>query len=119
MKFKYTRLGKARIVPSDDYDGPGVAIYPDNWITGVRLDYGNDRTNPVIGAVQENPSVPGHWRAVVSTDGNYPAVDFKQGLWPLTPGRSGFKTRRDACLWLAGVYDARSPWFAEALRGEG
>lgn len=112
--FRYTRLGQARIVPGDQANGPGVPI-EGNYVQGVGIVRASGVVD-VLGAVQENPSLSGHWRAVASLDGKYPSVDFRQGLWSMTPGRSDFKTRKEAATWLLGVHDARSAWFAEAER---
>lgn len=116
MEFVHVPLGRARIVPGDQHDGPGEVIEPPNWIYMVKLGDGLS-SGAVIGAVQRNPCVPNEWRAVAATrDGRLPKIDFRQGLWSLTPGRSGFRTRKEACVWLLGVRDARSVWFDEAER---
>lgn len=113
-RFKYAKLGQARMVPSDQADGPGVPI-PGNYVYGVGLARAVPGGSDAIGAVQENPCLKGEWRAVVSVDGKYPPVNFKRGLWSMTPGRSGFRTRKEAATWLLGVHDARQAWFTEAI----
>jgi hypothetical protein len=106
MEFEYIRLGVACFV-----DGEGtLRPITGNYIQGVKVKVRDGRAL-VLGLVQENPSVPGDWRAVAATSDSFPAVNYEQGLWPMTPGRSGFRSRRAACLWLLGVHDARQAWF--------
>jgi hypothetical protein len=106
MEFSYVRLGVARFVDNDGMSHP----IEGNYVQGVKLK-GHGVPDAVLGLVQENPSVPGEWRAVAAMADHFPAVDFERGLWPMTPGRSGFRSRRAACLWLLGVYDAQQAWF--------
>lgn len=116
MEFKYVKLGVARMVPSDQHDGPGVPI-EGNYIYGVKQ-VNRDGSTVVLGLVQENPSLPGRHIAVAAySDGVFPAVDFKRGLWEMTPSRNGFTSRRMAAVWLVGARDARQAWFTEAMDG--
>ena len=119
MKFDYVKLGIARFV---DTDGTAHPI-EGNYIYGVRMVNADGSRGRVLGLAQQNPAsgiypgavIPTEWRAVAShSDGVFPAVDFDRGLWDMTPGRSGFKDRRTASLWLLGASDARQAWFTEA-----
>lgn len=115
MRFRYTRLALAVFVDGDDRRHP----IPGNWIYGVTIGEGEHRR--VLGLVQMNPSIENEWRAVAAADpSHFPAVDPERGVWPLTPGRSGFRTRKEASVWLLGASDARSAWwFAGSLPTEG
>lgn len=111
IKFTYISLGQT---PFIDNDGnrcplPGVRIY------GVRAGEGADRR--VLGLVQANPSpgLPNQWRAVAAIDPRrFPKVDFDRGLWEMTPGRSGFGSKREAAVWMLGVSDTMQTWFKDA-----
>ena len=111
MKFTYVQLGLTRLVDDDGREHP----IPGNWIYRVDIGSGPSQGR-VLGMVQENPSVKNVWVAVAVRNGVLPAVDYRQGLWPLKPGRNGFGSKREAAVWLLGVSDARQSWFDEEDR---
>lgn len=113
VKFEYVKLGAALMVPGDQPDGPGVPI-EGNYVWGVK-GVRPDGATYVLGVVQENPSVPGYFRAVAAPGDTFPAIDFKRGVWEMTPGRSGFLNKRTAAIWLLGAYDARQAWFTYSM----
>lgn len=120
MEFVYVKLGIARFVDTEGNPHP----IDGNYIFGVRTVNADGSKGHVLGLVQQNPAsgiypnavLPVEWRAVASySDGVFPRVDFDRGLWDMTPGRSGFKNRRVAAVWLLGASDARQAWFNEAF----
>lgn len=110
MKFKYIPLGVARIVDGDGTSHP----IEGNYIHGVKL-VTADGSDPVLGLVQENPSLTNKWRAVAARGDTFPAVDYERGVWLMEPGRSDFGSKREAAVWLLGTHDARQAWFTEDL----
>ena len=105
MKFRYVPLGQLRL--QDDHGSP---VATDRWIYRVEIRSGVDYGR-VIGLVQENPSLRNVWLAVPARDGVLPAVDYRQGLCALKPGRGGWGSKREAAVWLAGTSDAQQGWF--------
>lgn len=110
LRFEYTRLGQARLLVGDGEESHPIE---GNYIYGVRRV--TNMGTSVLGLVQENPAVPGLWRAVVAPGDTFPVVDYTRGLWSMTPGRTGFANRRTAALYLLGMKDAQTEWFARAL----
>lgn len=109
MKFTYVKLGIARIIDEDDVSHPIEGCYI--WGVRIRTDAGPGR---VLGLVQNHPTLTNQWHAVASLGGDtFPAVDFNKGLWQMTPGCSGFGSKREASVWLKGASDARQPWFTQ------
>jgi hypothetical protein len=110
-KFTYTKLSQTSMIDADDRRVPLTG----NFIFGVTTGEGEHLR--VLGLVQPNPSFPNQWRAVVSLDPkSYPTVDYDKGLWQMTPGRSGFGSKREAAVWLLGASDAtQTAWFATAV----
>lgn len=111
IKFTYTNLGQLSFTDNDGerHPLPGVRIY------GVSTGEGEHRR--VLGLVQANPApeLPNQWRAVAALDSKrFPAVDFDRGLWEMTPGRSGFGSKREAAVWMLGVSDTTQTWFKDA-----
>lgn len=113
MEFTYVDMGQATMIDEDDREYPvkGSRIY------GVKTRPMRNSGIPsvVLGLVQVNP-ITRDWRAVAAhADGVFPAVKMSAGLWPMHPGRSGFKSRKEACVWLLGAHDARQAWFTESF----
>jgi hypothetical protein len=107
MQFTYTRLGAVRL-PEEDRDSA-----PRIWVHSAALRLPGGGEGPVLGLIQENPSIRNVWCAVAAMNGTLPAVDYDTGLWSMPHGRGGFGSKREAAVWLLGVRDAGQSWFNE------